>query len=133
MPYVNPLSGLGFALGISNWASIKAAGIQLMAECLKRGKSSGGEFFVADTTSTDPVLTIYMWASGAKFEAELNQYENNPTSAAPLSQPSLGELNGNESIDAGAMPLNTSLNESIIMTSGPASASNGSDESIATS
>ena len=28
----------------------------------------------------NPVLIVFMWASGAKFEAKLNQYENDPLS-----------------------------------------------------
>ena len=28
----------------------------------------------------NPVLVIFMWASGAEFEAQLNQYENDPLS-----------------------------------------------------
>ena len=28
---------------------------------------------------------IFMWASGAKFEAELNKYENDPTFSPQLS------------------------------------------------
>ena len=31
--------------------------------------------------SMSPVLVIFMWASGAAFEAKLNHYENDPFSA----------------------------------------------------
>ena len=38
-----------------------------------------------------------MWASGARFEAKLNQYENDPTYSPQLSQRVAGELSKNTS------------------------------------
>ena len=95
MPYTNPLSRLTFPLGITNWGTIKTSGVQLLTECLKKGKSSGGQMFVKDSTSTHPVLVIFMWASGANFEVKLNRYENDPTYSAQLSATTVGELSLN--------------------------------------
>lgn len=36
-------------------------------------------------TSREPVLVIWMWASGANFEATLNQYENDRNFSPQLS------------------------------------------------
>lgn len=52
MPYTNPISRLVFPIGITSWGSIRNAGTQLMAECLKQGSSSGGEIFVKDSMHT---------------------------------------------------------------------------------
>ncbi|KAL9067276.1 MAG: hypothetical protein Q9161_006975 [Pseudevernia consocians] len=41
--------------------------------------------FYAMSTSINPVLVIFMWASGAKFEAKLNKYENDPSFSPQLS------------------------------------------------
>ncbi len=40
--------------------------------------------------SINPVLVIFMWASGAKFEAELNKYENDPSFSPQLSLAEVG-------------------------------------------
>ena len=45
----------------------------------------------------NPVLVIFMWASGAKFEAELNKYENDPFSP----QLSLAEVGANRTDSGG--------------------------------
>lgn len=50
MPYTNPHTHSVLPMGITSWGSIKVAGTQLMADCLKSGKSSGGEIFVRDST-----------------------------------------------------------------------------------
>ena len=92
MPYTNPLSRLTLPLGITSWGSIKTAGLNLIADCLKKKSSSGGEIFVKDSTSENPVLVIFMWASAASFEAKLNNYENDPTFSVQLSQSVIGEL-----------------------------------------
>lgn len=110
MPYVNHNSGIGFALGISNWGSIKAAGTQLMTDCLKKEGSSGGEFFVRDSTSIGPVLAIYMWASGASFEASLNKYENDPTNNTPPTHAFPGGLSSNDTYKVAGAPSNVSTN-----------------------
>ncbi|KAL6721703.1 hypothetical protein ACLMJK_000807 [Lecanora helva] len=91
MHYTNPRSRMTSPLGISSWGSIKSAGTRLMADCLKTGSSSGGEMAVKDKTSEDPVLIIYMWASGASFETKLNRYEDDPTYSVQLAQ---GTFNG---------------------------------------
>ena len=44
-------------------------------------------------TSFNPVLVIFMWASGAKFENKLNQYENDPFFSPQLSLAAVG-VNG---------------------------------------
>ncbi len=53
-----------------------------------------GEYLTATSTITgtaeDPVLVIWMWASGANFEAKLNQYENDPTFSPQLSISAIG-------------------------------------------
>lgn len=36
-------------------------------------------------TANDPTLVLWMWASGAKFEATLNQYENDRNLSPQLS------------------------------------------------
>ena len=95
MHYTNPRSRQFYPLGISNWGTIKTAGKALMAECLKKGSVSGGEIFVNDSMSISPVLVVFMWASGAPFEADLNTYENNPMYSAQLSQVAVGELGNN--------------------------------------
>ena len=41
-------------------------------------------------TSVKPVLVIFMWASGAKFENKLNQYENDPFYSPQLSLAAVG-------------------------------------------
>ena len=113
MHYTNPRSRQAFPLGISNWASIKTAGLQLVASCLKTGSISGGEVFVKDSTSEDPVLVIFMWASGAKFEERLNQYENDPMYSAQLSQTAIGVQVTNETNNTnmrGGPTANMSLN-----------------------
>ncbi|KAL9137141.1 MAG: hypothetical protein Q9175_001653 [Cornicularia normoerica] len=43
----------------------------------------------------NPVLVIFMWASGAKFETKLNQYENNPTISPQLTLAEAG-VNGTD-------------------------------------
>ena len=92
MPYTNPLSRSTFPLGISSWGSIKTAGLLLIADCLQKKGSSGGEIFVKDSTSRDPVLAIFMWASAATFEAKLNIYENDPTFSVQLSESVVDEF-----------------------------------------
>ena len=84
---------------ISSWGSIKVAGAGLMRNCLQgKGGNQGGEVYVKDSrdtrlnmevgnvvsvidntsccigTSKFPVLTMFMWQSGAAFEAKLNMY-----------------------------------------------------------
>ena len=92
MPYTNPLSRSTLPLGISSWGSIKTAGLLLIADCLQKKSSSGGEIFVKDSTSMGPVLAIFMWANAASFEAKLNMYENDPTFSVQLSESVVGEL-----------------------------------------
>lgn len=41
-------------------------------------------------TARDPVLVIWMWASGANFEAKLNQHEDDPTFSPQLSISAMG-------------------------------------------
>lgn len=43
----------------------------------------------------NPVLVIFMWASGAKFERKLNQYENDPLFSPQLSLVEVG-VNGTD-------------------------------------
>ena len=96
--YTNPNSRQYYPLGISNWGTIKTIGKNLMTECLKKGSISGGEIFVNDSMSIFPVLVIFMWASGAAFEADLNAYENNPMYSAQLSQVAVGGLSINGTV-----------------------------------
>lgn len=113
MPYTNPLTRSVQPMAISSWTSVRSSGHQLIKGCLDK-QGDGGEvfvtsrmntfscdgslrllftsknlnadyqFFVAET-SEDPVLVMFMWASGARFEAKLNQYENDPTYSPQLS------------------------------------------------
>lgn len=46
-------------------------------------------------TSINPVLVIFMWSSGARFETKLNQYENNPSISPQLSLAIVG-VNGTD-------------------------------------
>lgn len=94
MPYTNPRTRLVQPLGITNWGSIKTAGKGLINECLNKGSSAGGETFVKDSSSADPALVIFMWASGAKFEAKLNHYEDDSTYSPQLSLAVLEGFNG---------------------------------------
>lgn len=41
----------------------------------------------------NPVLTLFMWASGATFETKLNEYENDPYVSPQLSLADIG-VNG---------------------------------------
>lgn len=43
----------------------------------------------------NPVLVIFMWASGARFETKLNEYENDPTFSPQLSLDVAG-MNGTD-------------------------------------
>ena len=45
----------------------------------------------------NPVLVIFMWASGARFEERLNHYENDPSFSPQLSLEVFGvnETDGN--------------------------------------
>lgn len=43
----------------------------------------------------NPVLVIFMWASGANFETKLNQYENDPSFSPQLSLAE-GGVNGTD-------------------------------------
>lgn len=46
-------------------------------------------------TSLNPVLVIFMWASGAGFETKLNQYENDVRYSPQLSLDEIG-VNGTD-------------------------------------
>jgi len=110
MSYTNPLSRLSSPLGITNWGSIKKAGLQLMADCLKKGSNTGGEIFVRDGTSEFPILVVFMWESGARFEGKLNHYENDPTMySVQLSQAAIAELASNSTYGSDGAASNVSL------------------------
>ncbi|CAF9904492.1 MAG: hypothetical protein ALECFALPRED_008581 [Alectoria fallacina] len=92
MPYTNPATRLVNPLDISSWGVIKSYGNSLMHDCLDQ-QSTGGEIFIESSMSMSPVLVIFMWASGAKFETRLNQYENDPRFSPQLSLAEVG-VNG---------------------------------------
>ncbi|KAF6238314.1 hypothetical protein HO173_003594 [Letharia columbiana] len=94
MPYTNPATRLANPLDISSWGIIKSYGNSLMQDCLEE-KSAGGEIFIKSSTSMNPVLVIFMWASGANFETKLNQYENDPSFSPQLSLAE-GGVNGTD-------------------------------------
>jgi len=82
-------------------------------------------------TSKDPALVMFMWASGANFEAKLNLYENDPTFSPQLSLSATGMNGSNGSlanigiIENGTVdtPTTSTLPSSIGGTTGPGSIS----------
>lgn len=62
---------------------------------VSKGLLTDGKF--PTETSENPVLVMFMWASGAIFEAKLNQYENDPNFSPQLSISAIGANGMNDS------------------------------------
>lgn len=106
MNWRNPTTGAGYGLDTSSWSAVLASATTLMGTCLDGRARSGGELYIASRTlfllfppfllgllfrdiidlangffflaySINPVLVIWIWASGAdQWEKRLNAYMN---------------------------------------------------------
>ena len=81
-----------YGTGIASWNAVRHAGLQLINECVGKDEF-GGRQYVISNVYHHPLMVLFLWGNGAKFEAALNAVMSDPEDFAGKLGVNEGNLN----------------------------------------